>query len=77
MSAAEITPENINCAEACVNGCLLGDQCPSKEYRAQASKFIWETSLDDMVAIADEAMRKKMTQPTQWVFPEDGIQPDE
>lgn len=67
----------INCAEACVNGCVLGDQCPNLEYKAQASQFIEETSLDDMLAIAEEAVRKKMMQAPQWVFPEGGISSEE
>ncbi|MBE9178819.1 hypothetical protein IQ268_09630 [Oculatella sp. LEGE 06141] len=70
-----MNPADVNCAVDCVNGCMLGDQCPKKEYGAQASKFISETSLDDMLAIAEEAIRKKATQPPQWVFPEDGIPP--
>jgi hypothetical protein len=28
-----------------------------------------------MLAIAEEALRKKATAPSQWVFPEDGIPP--
>lgn len=65
----------INCAEACVNGCVLGDDCPNQAYVEQASKFIEETSLDDMLAIAEAAVRKKMlarsSEPTQWVLPEE------
>lgn len=61
---------SINCAEACINGCVLGDQCPHKEYAATASKFIEETSLDKMLDIADEALRKKRMQPPQWIIPE-------
>lgn len=61
----------INCAEACVNGCVLGDQCPNKDYKSQASKFIQEKSLDEMLAIAEEALRKKRTAPPQWILPED------
>jgi hypothetical protein len=61
----------INCAEACVNGCVLGDKCPNLDYKTQASKFISETSLDDMLAIAEEAIRKKRMQPPQWVLPEE------
>lgn len=72
-----MNPADINCAEACVNGCVLGDQCPNLEYRAQASQFIASTSLDDMLAIAEEAVRKKTleraSEAPQWVFPEDGI----
>jgi hypothetical protein len=60
----------VNCAEACVNGCILGDKCPKKEYVAEASNFLKETSLDRMHEIAEEARRKKLMQPPQWVIPE-------
>lgn len=62
---------SINCAEACVNGCVLGDRCPNLQYKDQAAKFIQETSLDDMLAIAEEAVRKKMTAPPQWILPDE------
>ncbi|MDJ1169955.1 hypothetical protein PMG71_11005 [Roseofilum sp. BLCC_M154] len=61
----------IDCAQACVNGCVLGDQCPNREYVQQASNFIQETSLDQMLAIADEALRKKRMAPPQWIIPEE------
>ena len=61
----------INCAEACKNGCVLGDKCPNLEYKDQTSKFIQETSLDQMIAMAEEAARKKQTAPPQWILPED------
>ncbi|NEQ30567.1 MAG: hypothetical protein F6K04_06130 [Leptolyngbya sp. SIO4C5] len=65
----------INCAEACVNGCVLGDECPNLEYKQQATEFIKDTSLDDMLRMADEAVRKKMmeraSQPPKWVLPDD------
>lgn len=60
----------VNCAEACVNGCILGDKCPNKEYVAGASKFLKETSLDKMHEIAEEARRKKLMQPPQWIIPD-------
>lgn len=60
----------VNCAEACVNGCILGDKCPNKEYVAEASKFLKETSLDKMHEIAEEARRKKLMQPPQWIIPD-------
>ncbi|WP_066383011.1 MULTISPECIES: hypothetical protein [unclassified Anabaena] len=63
--------QKINCAEACVNGCVLGDKCPNIEYREAASKFIAETSLDQMLAIAEERLRRKMMEPPKWVLPED------
>ncbi len=66
----------IDCSTACVDGCVLGEQCPNLEYKAQASDFIEGTSLDDMLAIAEAAARKKITEPPKWVFPEDGISKD-
>ncbi|WNZ21928.1 hypothetical protein HJG54_02960 [Leptolyngbya sp. NK1-12] len=66
-----MNPTEVNCAEACVNGCVLGDECPNKEYQEQAAKFIQETSLDRMLEIAEEAIRKKRMAPPQWVYPED------
>ncbi len=64
-------PIQINCAEACRNGCVLGDRCPNREYVSKATSFIQEKSLDDMLAIAEEAVRKKRSAPPQWVIPED------
>jgi hypothetical protein len=65
----------INCAEKCQNGCVLGDDCPNREYTEQASKFISDTSLDKMLEMAEEAVRKKqlerMMAPTEWFFPEE------
>ncbi|MBF2051473.1 MAG: hypothetical protein IGS54_29585 [Elainella sp. C42_A2020_010] len=66
-----MNPTEVNCAESCVNGCVLGDECPNKEYQEQAAKFIQETSLDRMLEIAEEAIRKKRMAPPQWVYPED------
>jgi hypothetical protein len=60
----------VNCAQDCVNGCILGDKCPNKEYAAEASKFLNNTSLDKMHEIAEEARRKKLSQPPQWVIPD-------
>lgn len=67
--------ETVNCAEMCTNGCVLGDKCPNREYTQQASKFIEETSLDQMLKMAEDAVRKKIveraSQPPKWVIPED------
>ncbi len=60
----------VNCAVDCINGCILGDKCPNKEYAAEASKFMNETSLDKMHEIADEARRKKLLEPPKWVIPD-------
>ena len=61
----------INCAEACVNGCVLGEQCPNLDYKNEATKFVQETSLDKMLEIAEQARLKKLLAPPQWILPED------
>jgi hypothetical protein len=48
----------------------LGDKCPKKEFVEEASKFIGETSLDQMLEIAEAARIKKLMQPPQWVIPD-------
>jgi hypothetical protein len=63
-------PSSINCAEACVNGCILGDKCPNREYIPATEDFISNTSLDQMLEMADEAIRKKRMQPPTWVLPD-------
>ena len=60
----------VNCAEVCVNGCILGDKCPNQEFVSEASNFINETSLDKMLEIAEAARIKRLTQPPQWVIPD-------
>lgn len=65
-----MTAESINCAEACVNGCVLGDQCPNLQYKEAATKFIAENSLDRMLEIAEERARRRLAEPPQWVFPD-------
>ncbi|KST66432.1 MULTISPECIES: hypothetical protein [Mastigocoleus] len=61
----------INCKEACINGCVLGDKCPNTEYREEATKFIENTSLDKMLEMAEAARMKKMMEPPKWVIPDD------
>ncbi|NES99384.1 MAG: hypothetical protein F6K62_05985 [Sphaerospermopsis sp. SIO1G2] len=63
--------QTINCATACIDGCILGNKCPNIKYREATSKFIEETSLDQMLEIAQERLRKKMMEPPTWVIPED------
>ena len=63
--------QKINCAEVCVNGCVLGDKCPNKEYSQEASQFIQETSLDKMIEMAEAARIKKLSEPPKWVFPDE------
>lgn len=70
----------INCVVDCADGCALGDQCPHKGEQKKASEFIESTSLDDMLALAAEAVRRRQAERAsegpKWVFPEDGITPD-
>jgi hypothetical protein len=66
-----VEQQKINCAEACVNGCILGDECPNTEFKEAASKFIEDTPLDQMIEIAEAARMKKLMEPPKWVFPED------
>ena len=65
----------VNCSVECVNGCIKGDACPNEAYTQQASSFIENTSLDTMLEMAEEAVRKKMiaraTEPRKWVIPEE------
>lgn len=61
----------INCKEACVNGCVLGDKCPNIEYREEAAKFIENTSLDQILEMAEAAKIKKMMEPPKWVIPDE------
>ncbi|BAY32112.1 hypothetical protein NIES37_08510 [Tolypothrix tenuis PCC 7101] len=63
--------QKINCAEACVNGCVLGDKCPNIEFREAAAQFIEETSLDQMLALAEERLRRKFMEPPKWVLPDE------
>lgn len=60
----------VNCAVECVNGCILGDKCPKREYAAATSSFIENTSLDKMLEMAEEALRKKRSEPPKWVIPD-------
>jgi hypothetical protein len=66
---------DVNCAVDCANGCILGENCPNKEYSQQAASFIENTSLDKILEMADEAVRRKMieraAQPRKWIIPEE------
>ncbi len=52
----------VNCAEACVNGCILGDKCPHRAYVAEASKFVAETSMDQILDIAQKSVAKRFAE---------------
>ncbi len=60
----------VDCAVACVNGCILGDKCPKREYAAATSSFIENTSLDKILEMAEEAVKKKRMEPPKWIIPD-------
>jgi hypothetical protein len=65
-----VEKQTVNCIEACVNGCILGADCPHREHLAAASQFIQNTSMDEMLAIAEEGVRKKFTQASDRYLPD-------
>lgn len=60
----------VDCVVACVNGCVLGDKCPKREYAVATSSFIENTSLEKMLEMAEEAVKKKRMEPPKWVIPD-------
>ena len=66
-----MTETNINCRVQCVDGCISPDNCPNREYVAETSKFIEDTSLDKMLEMAEIARLKKLSEPPKWVIPDD------
>jgi hypothetical protein len=69
-----VESQGINCAVDCANGCVLGEKCPHREHLAATTQFLQETSMDQILAIAEERVRKKFTEmqdrplpaPSQW-----------
>ncbi len=47
-----MSSRQVNCKEECINGCILGEDCPNLQYLAEARKFLAEKSMDDMLEIA-------------------------
>ncbi|ELS03648.1 hypothetical protein Xen7305DRAFT_00033720 [Xenococcus sp. PCC 7305] len=50
---------------------LAGNPVSQDNHLEKTSKFISETSLDDMIEIAEIARRKKLTEPPKWVIPDE------
>ncbi|MEM9271657.1 MAG: hypothetical protein AAGA80_01655 [Cyanobacteria bacterium P01_F01_bin.143] len=46
-------------------------QAAQEDHLEKTAKFINETSLDEMIEIAEIARRKKLTEPPKWVIPEE------
>ena len=86
VTATTASSNGIDCAVACVNGCVLGDECPNKEEQAKASQFINDTPLEKMLEMAAAAVERKRAEreaearstereAPKWVIPEGGIDP--
>jgi hypothetical protein len=65
-----VETNTINCSEACTNGCVQPDRCQGQVHSQSASKFINETSLDQMHEMAEAARLKKISAPPVWVIPD-------
>lgn len=61
----------VNCQVECVNGCILGEKCPHREYAQETTKFLQNTSLDKMLEMAEIARMKKIAEPPKWVIPDE------
>jgi hypothetical protein len=57
-----VESQAVNCAVECVNGCILGEQCPHREHLAATTQFMQEKSMDQILAIAEERIRKKFAE---------------
>ena len=62
--------KTINCNEVCTSGCIQPDACQNIAQVESTAKFINETSLDRMIEMAEEARRKKLSAPPQWIIPD-------
>jgi diaminopimelate epimerase len=55
MDTVTIEGIAIDCATACVSGCLRPDDCPSAEARARVEALLAGRSLDELVAMATQS----------------------
>ena len=65
-----MSEKTVDCAVECVNGCILGDECPHQEYRNAADKFIQEKSMDDLIKIAEDSLVERMTRAPKFTTPD-------
>ena len=52
-------PASIDCATACVNGCIRPEACPSAEARARAMALIENSSLDELLNLASDSLESR------------------
>jgi hypothetical protein len=71
-----VESQGINCAVDCANGCILGEKCPHREHLAATTQFLQETSMDQILAIAEERVRKKFDERQERTLPEPSQWPE-
>jgi len=52
-------PQAVDCATACVNGCIRPDACPSAAARARAMALLERSSLDELVTLASDSLEAR------------------
>jgi diaminopimelate epimerase len=50
----------IDCAVACVQGCVRPEACPNAEARARVQQLLEMRSLDELVAIATNSLEDRL-----------------
>ena len=58
--AAGLVAVEVDCATACIKGCLRPDACPSAEARARVAALLSSSSLDDLVALATNSLESRV-----------------
>ncbi len=55
-------PQTIDCATACANGCVLGDQCPHREAAKEAVSYIMNTDWETLMKKAEDRVRRQASE---------------
>jgi diaminopimelate epimerase len=58
-AAPDATSASIDCATACVNGCIRPEACAAAEARARVDALLSGRSLDDLVALATNSLEAR------------------
>jgi len=56
---ADASATAVDCATACVQGCVRPEACPSAEARARVEALLQSSSLDDLVALATNSLESR------------------
>lgn len=65
-----MSEKTVDCAVECINGCILGDDCPHQEYKNAATQFISDKSIDDLIKIADDSLVERLTKAPKFELPD-------